>query len=105
VAGLEEIWLRHLWQTFTYNKGAVPFTEWRRAIPLAGGNVRDADQFSSRVALALKREGSEGYWKKQLDLATGISPLDKAALYARLRRNEEAIQQLDQAYLQHQPRR
>jgi pimeloyl-ACP methyl ester carboxylesterase len=29
VAGREEIWLRHLWQTFTYNKGAVPFAEWR----------------------------------------------------------------------------
>jgi len=29
VAGREEIWLRHLWQTFTHNKPRVPFTEWR----------------------------------------------------------------------------
>ena len=29
VAGREEIWLRHLWQTFTHNKTDAPFTEWR----------------------------------------------------------------------------
>ena len=29
VAGREEIWLHHLWQTFTHNKEGVPFTEWR----------------------------------------------------------------------------
>ena len=29
VAGREEIWLRHLWQTFTHNKTDVPFAEWR----------------------------------------------------------------------------
>lgn len=29
VAGREEVWLRHLWQTFTHNKAEVPFTEWR----------------------------------------------------------------------------
>jgi pimeloyl-ACP methyl ester carboxylesterase len=28
VAGREEILLRHLWQTFTYNKASVPFEEW-----------------------------------------------------------------------------
>jgi pimeloyl-ACP methyl ester carboxylesterase len=27
-AGREEIWLRHLWQTFTHNKAGVPFAEW-----------------------------------------------------------------------------
>lgn len=29
VAGREEIWLRHLWQTFTHNKTEAPFSEWR----------------------------------------------------------------------------
>ena len=29
VAGREEIFLRHLWQTFTYNKTAVSFEDWR----------------------------------------------------------------------------
>jgi pimeloyl-ACP methyl ester carboxylesterase len=29
VAGREEIFLRHLWQTFTYNKTALPFEGWR----------------------------------------------------------------------------
>jgi pimeloyl-ACP methyl ester carboxylesterase/heme-degrading monooxygenase HmoA len=29
VAGREETWLRHLWETFTYNKEAVPFADWR----------------------------------------------------------------------------
>ena len=29
VAGREEIWLRHLWQTFVHNKAEVPFTEWQ----------------------------------------------------------------------------
>ena len=29
VAGREEILLRHLWQTFTYNKAALPFEGWR----------------------------------------------------------------------------
>jgi pimeloyl-ACP methyl ester carboxylesterase len=29
VAGREEIWLRHLWQTFIHNKAEVLFTEWR----------------------------------------------------------------------------
>ena len=29
VAGREEIWLRHLWQTFTCNKAEAPFTDWR----------------------------------------------------------------------------
>lgn len=29
VAGREEIWLRHLWQTFTYNKVGVPFSDWQ----------------------------------------------------------------------------
>jgi pimeloyl-ACP methyl ester carboxylesterase len=28
VAGREEILLRHLWQTFTYNKTALPFEDW-----------------------------------------------------------------------------
>jgi pimeloyl-ACP methyl ester carboxylesterase len=28
VAGREEIFLRHLWQTFTYNKTALPFEDW-----------------------------------------------------------------------------
>jgi pimeloyl-ACP methyl ester carboxylesterase len=29
VSGQEEIWLRHLWQTFTHNKAEAPFTEWQ----------------------------------------------------------------------------
>lgn len=29
VAGREEIWLRHLWQTFTRERARVPFSEWR----------------------------------------------------------------------------
>lgn len=29
VAGREEIWLRHLWQTFTHNKTDAPFTDWQ----------------------------------------------------------------------------
>jgi pimeloyl-ACP methyl ester carboxylesterase len=28
VAGREEIFLRHLWQTFTYNKTSLPFEDW-----------------------------------------------------------------------------
>jgi pimeloyl-ACP methyl ester carboxylesterase/heme-degrading monooxygenase HmoA len=28
VAGREDIFLRHLWQTFTYNKTALPFEDW-----------------------------------------------------------------------------
>jgi TolB-like protein/DNA-binding winged helix-turn-helix (wHTH) protein len=75
--------------------------EMRRAIPLAGGDVKDAAQVSSQLALGLRAEGSEGYWRKQLELASRISPLDKSALYVRLQRNEEAIQQLNQAFSQH----
>jgi pimeloyl-ACP methyl ester carboxylesterase/heme-degrading monooxygenase HmoA len=29
VAGREEIWLRHLWKTFTHNTAAAPFAEWQ----------------------------------------------------------------------------
>lgn len=29
VAGREEVWLRHLWHTFTRNQAEVPFSDWR----------------------------------------------------------------------------
>lgn len=76
-------------------------TEYRRAIPLAGGDITSAAQFVDSLEIALKTEGPEGYWKKQAELPIRTSALDKAALYAKLGHNEEAFQALNQAYSQH----
>lgn len=75
--------------------------EYRRAIPLAGGDINSASKFVDGLELALKIQGPEGYWKKQLELTFRTSPLDKAALYARLGRNGETFQALNQSYSEH----
>jgi tetratricopeptide (TPR) repeat protein len=62
---------------------------------------RRAIQFVDALEVALKAQGPEGYWKKQLEPAARGSPLDKAALYVRLGRNEQAFKLLDQAYSEH----
>ena len=58
-------------------------------------------EFVDGLELALKIQGPEGYWKKQLELTFRTSPLDKAALYARLGRNGETFQALNQSYSEH----
>jgi len=75
--------------------------ESRRAIPLAGGDVNTAAQLVDSLEIALKTQGPDGYWQKQLDLSAQRSSLDKAALYLRLGRNQQALELLDQAFSEH----
>jgi TolB-like protein/DNA-binding winged helix-turn-helix (wHTH) protein len=75
--------------------------ESRRAIPLAGGDVQSASQFTEGLEKAFKSHGAEGYWEEKLKSEKGESPLEKAALYSMLNRKDEAFEAIEQAYSQH----
>jgi TolB-like protein/DNA-binding winged helix-turn-helix (wHTH) protein/Tfp pilus assembly protein PilF len=85
-------------QTNQYEKAIA---EYQREIPLAGGDVNAAAQFTDNLATAFRARAAEGYWEKQLELAGRISPLERAAMQARLGHNDEAFDALDKAYSEH----
>lgn len=75
--------------------------ECRRAIPLAGGEINAAAQFTDALARAFKSRGPSGYWQARLESAGNASSIDRAALQARLGHTDQAIEELDKAYAVH----
>jgi tetratricopeptide (TPR) repeat protein len=75
--------------------------EYRRQIPLAGGDLKFASQYGDALAIAFKTHGARGYWTKRLELAGPALGLEKAALCARLDRRDEAFVNLEEAYSEH----
>jgi TolB-like protein/DNA-binding winged helix-turn-helix (wHTH) protein/Tfp pilus assembly protein PilF len=75
--------------------------ECRRAIPLAGGEMNAAAQFTDALARAFKSRGPAGYWQARLESAGNASSLDRAALHARLGHTDQALKELNKAYAEH----
>lgn len=92
VAGREDIWLRHLWQTFTCNKAEAPFTEWGpyleamqrpglfrasgeyyRAVYGAAGKVRELIAAAKLTIPVLSIAGGASFGEAQLPLVEAFA--------------------------------